>query len=192
LLARSRALMAGAGTDAEEQYELALELLGATSVALHLGRVHLIYGEWLRRARRHVEARDHLRRAHGMFAEMGARYFAERARVELLATGERAPKRTVETSDALTAQEEQISRLVGQGVHNRDIAAQLFISEGTVEYHLTKVFRKLGVKSRTQLAIRVREMGPAAWAGEPPGPRSDGKPSGSPGGDGGGRRRSRH
>jgi DNA-binding NarL/FixJ family response regulator len=95
-----------------------------------------------------------------MLAAMGADGFAERARVELLATGERAPKRTVENSNDLTPQEAQISRLVGQGANNREIAAQLFISQSTVEYHLHKVFHKLGVKSRTQLARRVLEMGP--------------------------------
>jgi DNA-binding CsgD family transcriptional regulator/tetratricopeptide (TPR) repeat protein len=171
LLARSQALMAGAG--AEEQYQLALELLGATSMELQRGRVHLNYGEWLRRAKRHADARDHLRRAHEMFAAMGADSFAERARVELLATGERAPKATVKTGDVLTPQEEQVSRLVAEGARNRDIAAQLFISEGTVEYHLTKVFRKLGVKSRTQLARRVLEMGPTASTGERRDPPSD-------------------
>jgi DNA-binding NarL/FixJ family response regulator len=100
-----------------------------------------------------------------MFAAMGAEGFAERARVELLATGERAPKRTVKTSDILTPQEAEVSRLVAQGAHNRDIAAQLFISEGTVEYHLTKVFRKLGVKSRMQLARRTVDTDPTAWTG---------------------------
>jgi DNA-binding CsgD family transcriptional regulator len=162
LLARSRALMASAGASAEEQYRLALELLGGTSMELERGRAHLIYGEWLRRARRHVDARDHLRRAHEMFAAMGAEGFAERARVELLATGERAPKRTVETRNDLTSREAQVSRLVGQGATNREVAAQLFISEATVEYHLNKVFRKLGVKSRTQLARRVLEQDPPA------------------------------
>ena len=166
LLARSRALMAGAGADAEEQYELALELLGSTSMELEQGRAHLVYGEWLRRARRHVDARNQLRHAHEMFSSMGAQCFAERARVELLATGERAPKRTAETNGMLTPQEAEVSRLVGQGAHNRDIAAQLFISEGTVEYHLTKVFRKLGVKSRTELALRMRDMDPATGTGE--------------------------
>ena len=166
LLARSRALMAGAAAGAEQQYELALELLGSTSMELEQGRAHLVYGEWLRRARRHVDARNQLRHAHEMFSSMGAQCFAERARVELLATGERAPKRTAETNGMLTPQEAEVSRLVGQGAHNRDIAAQLFISEGTVEYHLTKVFRKLGVKSRTELALRMRDMDPATGTGE--------------------------
>ena len=166
LLARSRALIAGSSAGAEEHYELALELLGSTSMELEQGRSHLVYGEWLRRARRHVDARDQLRVAHEMFSSMGAQCFAERARVELLATGERAPKRSAETSDTLTPQEAEVSRLVGQGAHNRDVAAQLFISEGTVEYHLTKVFRKLGVKSRTELALRMLDTGPATGTGE--------------------------
>jgi DNA-binding CsgD family transcriptional regulator len=158
LLSRSQALMAGAG--AEEHYALALELLSATPMELQRGRAHLLYGEWLRRERRQIDARNHLRPAYEMFAAMGAEGFAERARVELLATGERARKRTVENSNDLTPQEAQISRLVGQGANNREIAAHLFISQSTVEYHLKKIFRKLEVKSRTQLALRVLEMAP--------------------------------
>jgi len=157
LLARSEALMAGAG--AEEHYTLALDLLGVTPMDLQRGRAHLLYGEWLRRGRRHVDARSHLRQAHELFVAMGAEGFAERARVELLATGERVPKRTVENSNDLTPREAQISQLVGQGANNREIAARLFVSPSTVEYHLHKVFRKLGVRSRTQLARRVLEMG---------------------------------
>jgi DNA-binding CsgD family transcriptional regulator len=155
LLARSQALMSGAG--AEEHYERALDVLGATPLGLERARTHLLYGEWLRHARRPVDARSHLRRAYEMFTAMGTEGFAERARVELLAGGERAPKRTVEHSDDLTPQEAQIAQLVGQGANNREIAAQLFMSPSTVEYHLHKVFRKLGVKSRTQLARRVLE-----------------------------------
>jgi len=158
LLARSQALLAGAG--AKDHHVLALELLGSTHMELQRGRAHLLYGEWLRRARQNTHARDNLRQAHAMFAAMGAQGFAERARVELLATGERAPKRTVENSNDLTPQEAQISQLVGQGATNREIAAQLFVSQATVEYHLHKVFRKLGVKSRTQLARRVLEERP--------------------------------
>ena len=101
--------------------------------------------------------RTELRRAHELFCDFGMRAFAERARVELEATGERARKRNVETPDDLTPQESQISRLVAEGHANKDIASQLFISPNTVEYHLRKIFRKLDVKSRTQLANRMRD-----------------------------------
>jgi RNA polymerase sigma factor (sigma-70 family) len=117
-----------------------------------LARSHLLYGEWLRRQRRRVDARNELRVAHDLFSDFGTEAFAERARVELQATGEHARKRTVDTLGHLTPQETQISRLAAEGHTNREIAAQLFISPSTVEYHLRKVFRKLGVKSRTQLA----------------------------------------
>jgi len=102
-----------------------------------------------------VDARNELRIAHDLFSEFGTEAFAERARVELEATGEHARKRTVDTLGQLTPQETQISRLAAEGHTNREIAAQLFISPSTVEYHLRKVFRKLGVKSRTQLARRL-------------------------------------
>ena len=111
-----------------------------------------MYGEWVRRQRRRRDARGQLRTAHEMFASMDTGAFAERARIELLATGERARARTAQTQDKLTAQEAQIARLVGDGESNRDIAAQLFLSPSTVDYHLRKVFRKTGVASRTQLA----------------------------------------
>ena len=111
-----------------------------------------MYGEWLRRQRRRRDARDQLRTAHEMFTAIGAEAFAERARIELLATGERARQRTAQTETELTPQEAQIARLVSQGESNRDIAGQLFLSPSTVDYHLRKVYRKLGVASRTQLA----------------------------------------
>ena len=114
-----------------------------------------MYGEWLRRERRRVDARNELRLAHEMFTEFGMDAFAERARVELEATGEHVRKRTDDTLDQLTPQEAQVSRLAAQGNTNREIAAQLFISPSTVEYHLGKAFRKLDVTSRVQLARRV-------------------------------------
>jgi DNA-binding CsgD family transcriptional regulator len=151
LLARSRALLA-ADAEAESVYEESIDQLGRASAKPELARSHLLFGEWLRRQRRRRDARDQLHTAHDMLASMGIEAFAERARVELLATGEHARKRTVETQVQLTPQERQIARLVRDGARNQEIAAQLFISPSTVQYHLVKVFRKLGVTSRTQLA----------------------------------------
>jgi DNA-binding CsgD family transcriptional regulator len=153
---RSEALLAE-GPRAEDLYVEAIHRLGRTRIAVDLARAHLLYGEWLRRERRRVDARMQLRTAHDLFSDFGMEAFAERARVELEATGEHARKRTVDTFDQLTPQEAQISSLVAKGHTNREIAAQLFISASTVEYHLRKVFRKLGVKSRTQLANQVRD-----------------------------------
>jgi RNA polymerase sigma factor (sigma-70 family) len=153
IAARSRALLTS-GDAAEPLYREATERLGRTRLRPEQARAHLLYGEWLRRQRRRVEAREELRIAHELFTGFGMEAFAERARIEREATGERARKRTVDTLDELTPQEAQIARLAAQGVTNREIASQLFVSEGTVEYHLYKAFRKLGVKSRTQLAHR--------------------------------------
>ena len=151
LLARSRALLAG-DADAEQLYEEAIEHLRQCRARPQLARAHLVYGEWLRRQRRRRDAREQLRTAHEMFTSMGAEAFTERARIELLATGERARQQTAGAAEELTPQEAQIARLVSQGDSNRDIAAQLFLSPSTVDYHLRKVFRKTGVASRTQLA----------------------------------------
>ncbi len=152
--ARVRAL-GSEGEVADSAYRESIERLSHSRVRIELARSHLLYGEWLRRERRRVDAREHLRKALELFTDMGAEAFAQRAERELLATGEHARKRTVETLGDLTPQEAQISRLVAQGQTNREIAAQLFISPSTVEYHLRKVFRKLDVKSRTQLAHRL-------------------------------------
>jgi DNA-binding NarL/FixJ family response regulator len=118
---------------------------------VHLARAHLLYGEWLRREHRRIDARQQLRSAHALFTTMGAEGFAERAARELLATGETARKRTDEARGQLTAQETQIAELAREGHSNPEIGAQLFISARTVEYHLHKVFTKLGISSRSEL-----------------------------------------
>jgi DNA-binding CsgD family transcriptional regulator/tetratricopeptide (TPR) repeat protein len=148
--ARSRALLSD-GDAAEELHREALARLGRCRAAAQLARAHLLYGEWLRRERRRLEAREQLRTAHDMFVSMGAEAFAGRAERELLATGEHARRRTVETTSELTPQELQIARLAQDGLSNQVIAARLFISPRTVEYHLHKIFTKLGIASRTQL-----------------------------------------
>jgi RNA polymerase sigma factor (sigma-70 family) len=153
--ARSQALLADDDVG-EALYRESIEQLERSRMAVDLARAHLLFGEWLRRQRRRVEAREHLRTAHERFSDFGMEAFADRARVELEATGEHARKRTHDTLDQLTPQEAQISRLVAQGNTNRQVAAQLFISPSTVEYHLRKAFRKLGVTSRTQLARRLQ------------------------------------
>ena len=157
--ARVGALLS-AGDVADRLYRESITRLARTSVRAQLARSHLLYGEWLRRERRRLEAREHLRTAYEMLAAMGIEAFAERARRELSATGETVGKRTVETGIALTAQEALIARLARDGLSNPEIGARLFISPRTVKYHLRKVFSKLGVSSRSQLD-RVLSSNPA-------------------------------
>jgi ATP/maltotriose-dependent transcriptional regulator MalT len=147
---RVRALLSE-GEAAESLYRESIARLGRTRVRAELARGHLLYGEWLRRENRRVDAREQLRAAYDMFAAMGAEAFADRARRELLATGETVRKRTAETSDELTAQEAQIARLARDGLSNPEIGTRLFISPRTVKYHLRKVFLKLGISSRMEL-----------------------------------------
>jgi DNA-binding CsgD family transcriptional regulator len=148
--ARIRALLSE-GEVAENFYRESVAHLGRTRVRVELARGHLVYGEWLRRESRRVDAREPLRTAYELFASMGAEAFADRARRELLATGETVRKRTLETRGELTAQEAQIARLAREGLSNPEIGTRLFISPRTVEYHLHKVFIKLGISSRGQL-----------------------------------------
>jgi DNA-binding CsgD family transcriptional regulator len=149
--ARSRALLAD-GETAERLYLESIASLGRTRVRTELARAHLLYGEWLRRERRRVDARAQLRVAHAMLEEMGMETFADRAARELQATGETARKRSVAIHDqGLTAQEAQIAGLARDGLSNPEIATRLFISARTVQYHLKNVFIKLGISSRNQL-----------------------------------------
>jgi len=148
--ARSRALLS-AGDQAEVRYRDAIERLGRTKMAPELARAHLLYGEWLRREGRRTDARVHLRSAHESLAAIGMEAFAERARRELLATGERARRRSVETQVELTAQEQQIASLARDGLSNQEIGDRLFLSSRTVEWHLSKIFPKLGISSRRDL-----------------------------------------
>jgi DNA-binding CsgD family transcriptional regulator len=166
-LARCRALLAKDA--AEPLYRRALARLEGTSILTELARTHLLFGEWLRRQRRRQDARRQLGAAYDMFVEMGADGFAVRAGAELEAIGDRPRKRSVETTQILTPQEARIARLVAQGGTNREVAAELFISPATVDYHLRKVYQKLGVKSRTQLATSIGHPGgiPTPATGRP-------------------------
>jgi DNA-binding CsgD family transcriptional regulator len=155
--ARVRALLSE-GDAADRLYRESIERLDRTRVRVELARAHLLYGEWLRRENRRVDAREQLRAAYDQFSRIGAEAFAERARGELLATGETAPRRTVETRDALTPQEAQIARMASERHTNPEIGAKLFISPRTVEYHLRKVFTKLDVSSRKELRGALAAM----------------------------------
>jgi DNA-binding CsgD family transcriptional regulator len=154
--ARSAALLSE-GADAERLYGEAIERLTRTRLRPDLARAHLLYGEWLRRAGRRVDARAQLRAAHDQFAAIGMEAFAERARRELLATGETVRRRTVATRDELTPQERQIAHLARDGLSNPEIGAQLYLSPRTIEWHLRKVFAKLEIKSRRQLRSALPE-----------------------------------
>ena len=162
--ARSRALMSE-GQAAEDLYLEAIDRLGRTRLRPELARAHLLYGEWLRRANRRVDARVQLRAAYDILGPIGMEAFAERARRELAATGETVRRRTLTTLTTLTAQESHIARLAVDGQTNPEIAAQLFISARTVEWHLHKIFAKLGVGSRRELDQALANLGPA---GPPP------------------------
>jgi DNA-binding CsgD family transcriptional regulator len=156
--ARSRALLTS-GDSADLLYREAIERLGRTEVRPELARAHLLYGEWLRRQGGRVDAREQLRTAFDLFTAMGMEAFAERARRELLATGEKVRKRSPDTREELTPQEEQIARLARDGLSNPEIGAKLFVSARTVEWHLRNVFAKLGITSRRQLQTVLPEDG---------------------------------
>ena len=176
MLARSRALLTG-GELAGLLYREAIQRLGRTRVQAELARTHLLYGEWLRRQNCRGDAREQLRTAHQMLTAMGADGFAERARRELLATGETVRKRTADTAGQLTAQEAQIARLAVDRRTNPEIAAELFLSPRTVEWHLRKVFTKLGISSRRELGPALRAGGQATWAARPEGVARAGRAS---------------
>jgi DNA-binding CsgD family transcriptional regulator/tetratricopeptide (TPR) repeat protein len=159
--ARSRALLSY-GTGADGLYRVAIDHLGRTRLRPELARAHLLYGEWLRREGRRADAREQLRTAHGLFTAIGMEAFAERTGRELLATGEKVRKRSLDTRDELTPQEEQIARLARDGLSNPEIGAQLFVSARTVEWHLRNVFSKLGITSRRQLRAALPQDGRVA------------------------------
>ncbi|MER7815895.1 LuxR C-terminal-related transcriptional regulator [Streptomyces sp. NPDC096153] len=159
--ASSHALLSDDDT-AEAPYREATEPLGHCRMALHLARARLLYGEWLRRRNRRLESRTELSAAHEVFSRIGADGFAERARRELLATGETVRKRAAGAVSELTSQEAHIAGLAKEGHTDHEIAAQLFISPCTVEWHLGNVFAKLGVTSRRQLRSALSTPGPRA------------------------------
>ena len=156
--ARCRALLSH-GADADDRYREAIGRLTRTQLRPELARAHLVYGEWLRREDRRLDAREQLRTAHDMFAAIGMEAFAERARRELVATGETVRKRGAETFSTLTPQEAHIARLARDGLTNPEIGAQLFLSARTVEWHLRKIFTKLGISSRRELHAALARQG---------------------------------
>ncbi|MDX6219048.1 MAG: hypothetical protein QOJ48_729 [Frankiales bacterium] len=156
--ARCRALVS-VGATADGLYREAIERMGRTPLRPELARAHLLYGEWLRRADRRVEARGQLRSAYSMFVTMGMEAFAERARTELLATGEKVRKRSVDKREVLTAHERQIAQLASDGMSNPEIGTRLYLSSRTIEWHLGNVFTKLGIRSRRELAAALAKSG---------------------------------
>jgi ATP/maltotriose-dependent transcriptional regulator MalT len=157
IYARCRALLSS-GADAEGWYREAIERLGRTRLRPELARARLLYGEWLRREGRRLDAREQLRTAHDMFAAIGMEAFAERARRELIATGETLRKRNAGTFATLTEREALIARLARDGRTNPEIGAQLFLSARTVEWHLRKIFTKLGITSRRELHVALAQF----------------------------------
>ena len=177
--ARAAAMLA-AGEAAERLYREAIERLSHIKTRATLARARLLYGEWLRREHRRVDAREQLRVAHAMLSDIGMEAFDERARRELLATGETVRKRTVETLDELTPQEVQVARLAADGQTNSEIGAQLFLSPRTVEWHLTKMFGKLGISSRKELRSALSDVDQPSWASSSDsGPGEDGRATGA-------------
>ncbi len=156
LLARSRALVE-TGAHSETLYQEAIDQLGRTRVSRDLAYTRLLYGEWLRRENRRIDAREQLRSAYEFFTAMGSTNYARRAETELLATGERTGKRSPRKRLELTPQEHRVAQLAANRLTNAEIAAQLFISSATVDYHLRKVFRKLDIESRRQLSDALQQ-----------------------------------
>jgi len=153
-LARGRALLADK-SEAEALHLEGIRLLESTSVVIEVLQAKLAYGEWLRRQNRRIDARTQLRAAYSRFSDIGAEGFAARARAELEATGERVPRRSIDARSSLTSQEMQAARLAISGATNAEIAARMYISANTVDYHLRKVYRKLGIASRRELRKAV-------------------------------------